>query len=77
MDSMTTTVIQLPLAPAMTPIKITPDPQRVRVGYAKQSDSVKMAIKELIDNAVLENAKNIYIDSVIDGRKRNQTNYFR
>jgi len=69
---MNTRVSKLPLAHAMTPIKITPDPHRVRSGYAKQSDSVKMAIKELLDNAVLENAKNIYIDSVIDSRNRTQ-----
>jgi len=72
MGSMNTRVSKLPLAHAMTPIKITPDPHRVRSGYAKQSDSVKMAIKELLDNAVLENAKNIYIDSVIDSRNRTQ-----
>jgi hypothetical protein len=68
MGLMNTTVTLIP----MTPIKITPDPNRVRSGYAKQSDSAKMAIKELIDNSVLENAENIYIDSIIDGRKRNQ-----
>ena len=65
---MITTATRLPLAP----VKITPDPHRVRIGYSKQQDSAEIAIKEEIDNAIIENAKNIYIDSVINGRKRSK-----